>query len=246
MDGFGVTLLGAFGAGLLSFASPCVLPLVPGYLGFLGGTSLQQLTGERRDPAATRQVFIAALAFVAGFVALFVALGATASALSAVLIAHFDLLAKIAGVVIVLFGLHFIGIVRIPLLYREARLHLRRRPAGVVGAFLVGVAFAFGWTPCVGPVLAGILTVAASTESVGKGMGLLGAYGLGIGVPFLAAAAATGPFLRLAARLRSRLRAIEMVLGALLVITGIVIFAGSMPAIGQWLLDSFPILGRIG
>ena len=246
MESFAVALLGALGAGLLSFASPCVLPLVPGYLGFLGGATLQELTASDGVRISARPVFIAALAFVAGFVALFVALGAGATALSGLLIAHFEVLAKIAGIVIVLFGLHFIGIVRIPLLYREARLHVERRTAGIAGAFLVGVAFAFGWTPCVGPVLAGILTVAASTESVGKGMGLLAAYGLGMGVPFLAAAAFTGPFLRLAARLRSRMRIIEIALGIILVITGALIFAGSMPEIGQWLIDSFPALGRIG
>lgn len=246
MDGFGVTLLGAFGAGLLSFASPCVLPLVPGYLGFLGGTSLQELTEDRRDRIAAARVFRAALAFVAGFVALFVALGATASAVSGLLIAHFDVLAKIAGAVIVVFGLHFIGVLRIPLLYREARLNLQRRPAGLLGAFAVGVAFAFGWTPCVGPVLAGILSVAAAADSVGRGMALLAAYGVGMGAPFLLAAAATGPFLRLAARLRGRAQIIEVALGLILIATGALIFAGSMPEIGQWLLDRFPALGRIG
>lgn len=246
MDGFGVTLFGAFGAGLLSFASPCVLPLVPGYLGFLGGTSLQELAGDRRDRVAARRILRAAMAFVAGFVALFVALGATASALSGLLIAHFDILAKVAGAVIVVFGLHFLGVLRIPLLYREARLHLDRRPAGMLGAFMVGVAFAFGWTPCVGPVLAGILTVAAAEDSVGRGMVLLAVYGMGMGAPFLAAAAATGPFLRLAARLRRRARIVEVVLGLILIATGALIFAGSMPEIGQWLLDRFPALGRIG
>ncbi len=247
MDGFEVSLAGAWFAGLLSFVSPCVLPLVPPYLCYLGGLTLDRLAEEQDlGGAAARRVFVSALAFVLGFTTVFVALGATASVLGQTVADHLDLLAKIAGVVIILLGLHFLGVLRISLLYREARVHLESRPAGILGAYVVGLAFAFGWTPCVGPVLAAILFVAGGEESVWQGASLLGAYSLGIGAPFLAAALAARPFMSFMTRFRRHLGKVEKVMGALLVATGMLILTGSMADIAYWILETFPELGRIG
>jgi cytochrome c-type biogenesis protein len=248
VQGLEVTFLSAFAAGLLSFVSPCVLPLVPPYLCFLGGLTLQELAEdqEARRWQATRQVLPAALAFVFGFASVFVALGASASAIGQTVSDHFELLSQIAGVIVILLGLHFLGIFRLPLLYREARYHPARKPAGLVGAYFVGLAFAFGWTPCVGPVLAAILFVAGTEDSVGHGAALLGSYAAGIGLPFLAATLFAGSFLRLMSRLRGAMGIVEKVLGALLVGTGILFIVGGMAEIAYWILEAFPALGRIG
>ena len=243
MDPFDVSYAGAFLAGVLSFASPCVLPLVPAYLGFLGGVSYADLTG----PASARvRVLPASLAFVLGFATVFVALGATASTVSRVLAEHMGLLAKVAGALIVVLGLHYADLIRIPFLQREARLDAPAQPAGLVGAYVTGLAFAFGWTPCVGPVLATILMVAGAGESVGYGISLLTAYALGMGLPFLVAAAAARPFFALSKRFRAQMRTVQLVTGGLMIATGALIFLGSMPIIGQWLLDTFPGFGGVG
>ena len=247
MGGLEVSYIGAVTAGLLSFLSPCVLPLVPPYLCFLGGVSLDQLTGDGDAPAGvTRRVILAACAFVLGFATVFVALGATSSAIGRLLAEHLDVLAKIAGGIIIILGLHFLGLFRFAFLMREARFQIESRPAGFVGAYVVGLAFAFGWTPCVGPVLAAILFVAASKDSVLYGATLLGAYAAGIGLPFLAAALAAGPFTRFMQRFRRHIRTVEMVLGALLVLTGLFFLTGMMSEFAYWILEAFPALGRIG
>lgn len=247
MEGFDVGLAGALVAGLLSFVSPCVLPLVPPYLCFIGGVSLEQLVeGARPDTAAGRRVFAAALAFVLGFMTVFVALGATASAVGRLVADHLDLLGTIAGVVIIVLGLHFLGAFRIGILDRERRYQVTRPPAGLIGAYVVGLAFAFGWTPCVGPVLAAILFVAAGGDSVPRGALLLGAYALGIGIPFLLAALAARPFLAFMARFRRHYRRVERVLGAALIGTGILFITGTMTEIAYWLLITFPGLGTLG
>lgn len=247
MDGFDVSYIGALTAGLLSFLSPCVLPLVPPYLCFLGGVSLDQLTGEGESPpGAGKRVFIAALVFVLGFSTVFIGLGATSSVVGQLLAEHLDILAKIAGVVIALLGLHFLGVFRFAFLMREARFHVESRPAGLVGAYVIGLAFAFGWTPCVGPVLAAILFVAASEDSILYGASLLGAYAAGLGIPFLIAAFAAGPFTRFMQRFRQHIRTVEIVLGVLLVATGILFLTGMMSELAYWILEAFPALGRIG
>lgn len=239
--------LGAAGAGLLSFLSPCVLPLAPAYLCFLGGVSMDQLAGtETTKPAQARRVLWAAAAFVLGFGTVFVAFGASASALSALILQNKLWLGRIAGVVIVLFGLHYMGLFRIGLLYREARFHPRERPATLAGAFVVGLAFAFGWTPCIGPVLATVLTVAAQRDSLGYGASLLAAYAAGLGVPFILAALAAGPFLRWMARMRRHIRKVEIATGALLVATGLLFVFGEFERLAYWLLDAFPALGALG
>ncbi len=243
--GFDVSAGGALVAGLLSFLSPCVLPLVPPYLCFIGGLSMEEVA-EGAQPGASRRVASAAFAFVLGFMTVFVALGASASAVGQYVADHLDLLSYLAGAVIIVMGLHFLGVLRIPLLYREARFHPSARPSGLLGAYVIGLAFAFGWTPCVGPVLAAILFMAGSEDSVAQGAGLLAAYGLGIGIPFLLAAIFAGQFLRFAARFRRHVATVEKAMGGLLVVTGVLFITGSMSTLSYWLLEAFPALGTIG
>jgi cytochrome c-type biogenesis protein len=238
-------LLVSFSAGVVSFLSPCILPLVPPYLCFLAGTSLQDLTAAKTQVTSGR-VLARAMAFVLGFGCVFVMLGASASALGRLVSEHLTLLSQIAGIVIVVLGLHMVGAFRLALLLRHARFETPARPANVLGAFVVGLAFGFGWTPCVGPVLASILLLAGAEASAGRGAALLMAYAAGIGGPFMAAALFTGPFLRAAAHLRPYLSLIEKLMGLLLIATGVLVFAGAMPVIGAWLLEYVPILGRIG
>lgn len=238
---FGVAL-----AGLVSFLSPCVLPLVPPYLGYLGGTTISQATVEDGiDAKVWRRVVIGSLFFVLGFTTVFVAMGAGASVFGQAVQAYKGQLAIAAGLVIILFGLHFLGVVRIPLLYSEARYHADVQGASYLGAYLIGLAFAFGWTPCVGPVLATVLAVAANEGSLAAGVKLLLAYSLGLGVPFVMAAVAIRPFLSFMQRFRRHLGLVEKAMGALLVLTGILILTGSMNWLGQWLLDTFPVLMQI-
>ena len=242
-----ITYIGALIAGLLSFVSPCVLPLIPAYISFLGGASLAQLTEEDGIDAATqKRVFYAAIAFVLGFSTVFIALGATATAISAIIAQNSLLLGQIAGVIIIVLGLHFLGVFRIGMLMREARFHVESRPAGLIGAYFIGLAFAFGWTPCVGPVLAAILLVASSEDSIWYGASLLGTYGLGIGVPFLAASLVSGPFVRMMRRFGRHVQTVEKVLGVLLIATGVLFLTGAMSDMAFWLLEAFPSLGYIG
>ena len=240
-----IGLVASFGAGLVSFLSPCILPLVPPYLCFLAGASLSDLTADR-TAAVTGRLLGRAVAFTVGFSIVFVTLGASASTLGLLVSDHLTLLSRVAGVIIVVLGLHLLGVLRLGFLMREARFHTLHRPASILGAFAVGLAFGFGWTPCVGPVLTSILLLAGTEASVGRGAALLAAYAAGIGVPFVAAALATGPFLATVARFRASLGVIEKAMGLLLIGTGLLIFLGAMPVIGGWLLDQVPMLGRIG
>ena len=235
----------AFVAGLISFISPCVLPIVPPYLAWLAGISFEELK-DSTDAASRRRIVIAAFAFVLGFSTVFVALGATASTIGRAIAQYFDVLSIVAGVVILIMGLHFLGVFRIGLLFREARVQVQKKPAGPLGAYVMGLAFAFGWTPCVGPVLAAILFVAGSEGSAVRGAGLLAAYSFGIGIPFLLAAFFAGAFLKFAGRFRQHMGTVEKVMGGLLVVTGLLFMTGSMSAISQWLLETFPALSTIG
>ncbi|NQU61636.1 MAG: cytochrome c biogenesis protein CcdA [Rhodospirillales bacterium] len=242
-----VSYIGAAVAGMLSFLSPCVLPLVPPYLCFIGGVSLEQLSDEEGPPPGVmKNVLLSALLFVLGFSTVFVALGATASTIGQFIADYLDVLAQVAGVVIIILGVHFTGLVRIPILYREARFHAEKKPAGLIGPYLIGLAFAFGWTPCVGPVLAAILMVAGSEASVSYGASLLAAYSAGLGIPFLLAAVAMKPFLSFMSRFRKHLKTVERVIGVLLILTGILFLTGSMSTIAFWILETFPTLGRAG
>jgi cytochrome c-type biogenesis protein len=238
-----ISLPAAVLGGLISFLSPCVLPLVPPYLSFLAGTTFDRLNAG--DGAVRRRALLAALLFVAGFSTVFVLLGATASALGQVIRQYLDVLSTVAGLAIIVMGLHFVGIFRIGLLYREARFNVDK-PVGLWGAYVMGLAFAFGWTPCIGPVLAAILTVAGSEASVARGALLLAAYSLGLGIPFLLAAFAMKPFVALLKRMRSRFAMIEKAMGVLLVLTGIAFLTGWITTMSFWLLETFPVLGRLG
>lgn len=247
MDGMDITYGGALVAGILSFLSPCVLPLVPPYLCFLGGVTLDQITDDETvDPAVSRRVFFSALAFVFGFSTVFIGLGATATTFGQLIADHIDILSKIAGVIIIILGLHFLGVFRIALLFREARFHLDKKPSGLVGSYVIGLAFAFGWTPCVGPILAAILFIASSEGTISHGIGLLAVYSAGLGIPFLLAALAVRPFMEFMSKFKRHMKWVERLIGLLLVITGLLFVTETMNEIGFWLLETFPSFGKVG
>ena len=240
-----VSFLAALFAGLISFLSPCVLPLVPPYLVYLAGTSLERLADKEPEPRVRRDTVLAACLFVAGFSTVFVALGASATLIGGLLRAYSDVLSTVAGIAIIIMGLHFLGLTRITFLLREKRVGMAK-PIGLWGAYVMGLAFAFGWTPCIGPILAAILAVAASEATVAKGAALLGVYSLGLGIPFVLAAFAAEPFAAFLSRFRGHMQKVEMAMGALLVLTGIMFLTGSITTMSFWLLETFPALGRIG
>ena len=241
-----VSVGAAFVAGLLSFISPCVLPIVPPYLCYLAGVSFDQLKDDQPNADVSRRIILSAVAFVVGFTTVFVGLGATASVVGQAIARYFDILSIVAGIIILVMGLHFLGLFRIGFLYRQARVEVEKKPAGLIGAYVMGLAFAFGWTPCVGPVLAAILFVAGSTESAWRGAMLLAVYALGIGLPFILAAAFATRFLGWATRFRRHMGTVEKAMGALLVLTGILFITGQMSAIALWLLETFPVFSQIG
>ena len=239
-----VSFAAALIGGLISFLSPCVLPLVPPYLSFLAGVTLDELQA-RDDWGVRRRALLTALLFVAGFTTVFVLLGATASALGHLVRQYVGVLSTVAGLAIVVMGLHFMGLFRIGFLYREARISVDKS-MDVWGAYVMGLAFAFGWTPCIGPILAAILAVAGSETSVARGAALLAVYSAGLGIPFVLAALAMNPFVALLKRVRSRFVHIERAMGALLVLTGIGFLSGWVQTASYWLLEAFPGLGRLG
>ncbi len=241
-----IGILTAFLGGLLSFLSPCVLPLAPPYLAYLAGTTLDQVTDDAVDDRVARRVQIASLFFVAGLATVFVSLGATASALGQLLAQHKYVLGQVAGVVIAVMGLHFLGIIRIPLLYREARLDGPAKAGGYGGAYLMGLAFAFGWTPCIGPVLGSILVLAAQEETIQAGVMMLLVYALGLGTPFVIAALFIKPFMRWAKGFPRHLGTVEKAMGLLMIAVGVMMFTGAFSNLSYWLLETFPALGTIG
>ena len=236
-----VTLLAAFAAGFLSFVSPCVLPLIPGYISFVSGVSVEEMRGDAAPATSRVQVFFTSLAFVLGFSLVFIALGASATAIGKFLFAKLPLLSKIAGVILIVFGLHTMGVFRLAFLETEKRVHAQRKPAGPLGAMLVGVAFAFGWTPCIGPILGGILAIAGSRNSVGEGITLLAVYSLGLGIPFLLTSLAINQFFGAAKRIRRYYHAIELTSGALLVVIGLLIMTGQLTLIVRLLQPYLPV-----
>ena len=239
-----VTYPWALLAGLLSFLSPCVLPLVPPYMSYLAGTTVEELSSGT-EPRAQSRVVAAAVLFVLGFSTVFVLLGASASIAGQWLRAYSQGLSIIAGVAIIVMGLHFLGLFRIPLLYREARFQAASG-GRLAGAYVMGLAFAFGWTPCIGPVLGAILGLAGSTQTVGQGVSLLAVYSLGLGLPFLAAAFAMGPFVRWMKNFRTHLGKVEKAMGVLMIATGVAFLTGGIQTAAFWLLETFPALATLG
>ena len=235
-----VTLLAAFAAGFLSFVSPCVLPLIPGYISFVSGISVDEMRGDTAPATSRLQVFLTSLAFVIGFSIVFVALGASATAIGKFMFAKLPLLSKIAGVILIVFGLHTMGVFRLAFLETEKRVHSQRKPAGPLGAMLVGIAFAFGWTPCIGPILGGILAIAGSKNTVTEGVTLLAVYSLGLGIPFLLTSLAINQFFSAAKRIRKHYHAVEVASGVLLIAIGLLIVTGQLTIITRYLQPYLP------
>jgi cytochrome c-type biogenesis protein len=240
-----VSLPAALIAGLVSFLSPCVLPLVPPYLIYLTGATIEQVAHEETAASSRRAVMISAVLFVLGFSTVFVLLGASASLIGTFIRAWSAQLAILAGIVIIVMGLHFLGLTRIGLLMREGRLPIPK-PVGLWGAYVMGLAFAFGWTPCIGPILAAILSIAAAEATVAKGAGLLAVYSAGLGIPFLIAAFMVEQFSSLFSRMKRHLATVERAMGVLMIITGIGFLTGAVSNVSIWLLDTFPSLQSFG
>jgi cytochrome c-type biogenesis protein len=217
-----VTVTAAFLAGIASFLSPCVLPLVPGYVSLVSGASLEELRAAGRTERLTARILFNSMLFIFGFSLVFISLGASATWLGGTLHKWLPLLLRIGGVIIILFGLHMAGIMRIPLLYREARIQAEpgKKSTSALGSFLVGFVFAFGWTPCIGPILAAILVVASSRQDVGQGMILLSAYSLGLAVPFLLTSLGLSQFMSFYGGFRKHLHKVEVACGIVLIIAG--------------------------
>ncbi|RPE71334.1 cytochrome c-type biogenesis protein [Pacificibacter maritimus] len=246
IDLFDATLLPAMlialAAGMASFISPCVLPIVPPYLAYMSGISMSELTDER----GSRKAIFPALMFVLGLSTVFLLLGFTASFLGSFFLQNQVLLSRISGVVIVILGLHFLSVFRIPILDREARLDAGDKGGSAFGAYVLGLAFAFGWTPCIGPQLGAILSIAATDGSVGRGTTLLGVYAIGLGVPFLLSAIFITRAVTVMNRLKRHMGLIEKIMGALLVFVGLMLLTGAFSRLSYWLLESFPALATVG
>jgi len=238
-----VSLIAAFLAGIASFVSPCVLPLVPSYITFITGLSFDELTAAGAGPRVRRLTLIHSLAFILGFSMVFIALGATATAAGQFLRTYQDTLRVVGGVLIVIFGVFLTGLLPIPLLSRERKVHLSGKPLGVLGSVLVGITFAAGWTPCIGPILASILLYASTAQTVGTGVLLLSVYSLGLGVPFLLASLGMNSFLAASSRLRRSLRTIEVVSGCILIVFGISLVTNLFSRFVAFLAQFLPAFG---
>jgi cytochrome c-type biogenesis protein len=230
-----ISLFAAFAAGLLSFISPCVLPLVPSYVSYITGLSVDQLANVAERRRFRETIIVNSLLFIAGFSCVFIAFGASASFIGQVLITYQEHLRKIGGVLIVIFGLYLLGVLNLSFLTTEKRFHFSNRPAGYLGSFLIGVAFAAGWTPCVGPVLGTILLYASTTDAMTNGVALLASYSLGLGLPLFATALGVDRFLSYFKQVRSYLWGVSVVSGGLLVIVGVMIYANSLTMITSFL-----------
>lgn len=240
-----VSIPAALAAGIISFLSPCVLPLVPPYLIYLTGATIEHVANDEKPQVSKRAVMLSALVFVLGFSTVFVALGASASLVGGLIRAWSAQLSIIAGIAIILMGLHFLGLTRIGFLMREGRLPIPK-PVGLWGAYVMGLAFAFGWTPCIGPILAAILSVAASEATVTKGAGLLAVYSAGLGIPFLIAAFMVERFSSVLARMKKHLATVERAMGVLMILVGIGFLTGAVTDVSIWLLETFPALQNFG
>lgn len=233
----------ALTAGVVSFLSPCVLPIVPPYLAYMGGISMPDMldNSKTRRPAVTASIF-----FVLGLSTVFIFLGFTASAFGQVFLRNQELFGKIAGGVIILFGLHFIGLIKVPFLSREARFDAGNRGGSAFGAYILGLAFAFGWTPCIGPILGAILSLAAQEDSVARGAALMAAYAAGLGLPFILSAVFIQRAMGVMNRFKKHMRKVEVSMGLLLVLVGVMLVTGAFSRFSYWLLETFPALAAVG
>ena len=236
-------MLIALTAGVLSFLSPCVLPIIPPYLAYMGGISMNQLTESQ---AARRPAVIASAFFVLGLSTVFLFLGFTASVFGRFFLQNQQLFGQIAGVVIIVFGLHFLGVFRIPLLMREARLDAGDRGGSALGAYVLGLAFAFGWTPCIGPILGAILSMSAQEDSIGRGTFLMAVYAAGLGLPFILSALFIHRAMGLMNRIKRHMGLVEKIMGGLLIAVGLMMLTGAFSRMSYWLLENLPVLGNIG
>lgn len=243
--GSDISVPAAFLAGIISFLSPCVLPLVPPYLIYLTGATLNNANNEDIASASKSAIMFSALCFVLGFSTVFVALGASASYIGGFIRAYSAQFSIVAGILIILMGLHFLGLTRFAFLMREGRATMSK-PVGYTGSYVMGLAFAFGWTPCIGPILAAILSVAAADATVTKGAWLLAIYSAGLGIPFLIAAFAIDRFSAAFNRMKRQLHNVERAMGVLMVVTGIAFLTGSITSMSIWLLETFPALANFG
>jgi len=230
-----VSVFTAFIAGLVSFLSPCVLPLVPGYISIVSGSSLDQLKARSKEASLFRTVLLNSVMFIVGFSITFILLGASATWIGQVLVSRMRLLGQLAGLILIVFGIHLMGIFKINFLYKDKRFHNVEKPRGLFGALVLGLAFAFGWTPCIGPILAGILTLASTKQTVSQGMFLLSIYSAGLGIPFLLTSLALNKFLTFYSRFKKHFHAVEVVSGALVVAVGVLILTGSLTRLATWL-----------
>jgi cytochrome c-type biogenesis protein len=238
-----VSLLAAFFAGLVSFVSPCVLPLVPSYITFITGVSFDELTSEAVAPQVRRLTILHSLAFILGFSLVFIALGATATVAGQFLREHQDFLRRVGGVLIILFGIYLTGIIHIPALSRERKKHLTSKPLGIFGSVLVGITFAAGWTPCIGPILASILIYASTAKTVTTGVVLLSVYSLGLGVPFFLSSLALNSFLATSRKIRAHLRTIETASGVVLILFGVALVTDLFTRFVSFLSRFLPVVG---
>ncbi len=237
-------MLVALMAGVLSFLSPCVLPIVPPYLAYMGGISMPEMRAD--GSAARRRILLPALFFVMGLSTVFLFLGFTASAFGAFFLKNQELFAKISGAMVIVLGLHFLGVFRIPMLDREARLDAGEQGGSALGAYVLGLAFAFGWTPCSGPQLGAILSLAANEASMTRGTALLGIYAVGLGLPFLLAALFIERAIGLMTRLKRHMKLIERAMGLLLLLVGLALVTGALSDFSFYLLETFPFLATLG
>lgn len=229
----------AFTAGFLSFISPCVLPLLPSYVGFITGMSFEDLTGEENRRAALKATIVNSLLFILGFSMVFVALGATATVIGEALNRYQNVLRWVGGALVIVLGVHFTGLINIKFLQIEKRLHLRSRPLGYLGSVIIGMAFAAGWTPCIGPILGSILVVAATESDILKGMALLGTYSAGFGIPFFLSAVALNKFLLTYRKLSRHIPKLVVTSGVILILIGVLIMTNNLTMIGLYLTDWF-------
>lgn len=244
-----ISYLSALGAGAVSFLSPCVLPLVPPYLCYMAGISVDEFRNPDASGAGSasrRAVMTSSLFFTLGFATVFVALGASATSIGMLLRTNMDILSQIGGLIIILTGLNFLGVIRIPFLSREARFQGGGKPATLTGAYVMGLAFAFGWTPCIGPILGAILTVSATSTTPAAGVALLAIYSLGLAIPFLLTALLAGGITARLRRLRSFGRGLQIFTGLTMVAMGLAMMTGRLSTMAFWLLETFPILALIG